>query len=92
MVSLSAGDVIIAAYGTTVLTFPGINFDSVFSEVHLVQCVIVQKMVWIVFCKVVCVAAHNNDLEIILKLSQARVFIPNKEIMCYSRKESLFSV
>ena len=69
MVSLSARDVIIAAFTTIVLTFPGVNFVSVFSKVHLVHCLIVQKMVWIVFCKVVSVAPHSNDLEIILKFS-----------------------
>lgn len=69
MVSLSARDVIIATFSTIVLTFPGVNFVSVFSKVHLVHCLIVQKMVWIVFCKVVSVAPHSNDLEIILKFS-----------------------
>jgi len=69
MVSLSARDVIIATFSTIVLTFPGVNFVNVFSRVHLVYCVIVQKMGWIIFCKVVSVAAHNNDLEIILKFS-----------------------
>lgn len=69
MVSLSARDVIIATFSTIVLTFPGANFVSVFSKVHLVHCLIVQKMVWIVFCKVVSVAPHSNDLEIILKFS-----------------------
>lgn len=43
MVSLSARDVIIAAFSTIVLTFPGVNFVNVFSRVHLVYCVIVQK-------------------------------------------------